>query len=182
MISGFSVVWSVRASLRCGIRAIAPWEAYLQRSMRLTRSGYCRDSGAPSSTISLEGADRLAEGRSGGIVRGRAALERTRLSAAEVEEDPAGVVDALCSKAEAAGGGAEEDPAAGGGGDAAEEEVSTGSQLLLQTQRQSQTTMKSEKSRREVIVLMLQNRRNCVGNPWLRGWLSRSRWRQQDQK
>ena len=106
--------------------------------MRSTRLGYCRDSGAPSSTISLGDADRLAEGRSEGIVRGRAATERTRLSAAGAVEDPAGAAGELCSMAEAAGGDAEEDPAAGGGGDAAEEEVSTRSQEFLQRQRQGQ--------------------------------------------
>jgi hypothetical protein len=121
MISGFSVTLvSSRVHGSIVARADAPREAYLQRSMRLTRSGYCMGSGAPSSTIYLGDAGQLAEARSAGIGAGRAATERTRWSAAQAAAGPAGAAGALCSKVEAVGGGEEEDPAAGGGGDAAE--------------------------------------------------------------
>lgn len=94
--------------------------------MHRSRWGYCRDSGALSSTICPEGAGQRPRVRSEGIGRGRVVLERMRLSAAAAGEGPADAAGVLCSRVEAVEGGEEEDPAGGGGGDAACEDVSTG--------------------------------------------------------
>jgi hypothetical protein len=93
--------------------------------MHQTRSVYCKDSDAPSNTEVPEDADQRAQGHSEYTAAGRAARERTRLNAGEVEVGlVVGDAGELCLRVEAAEGDVEEGPAERGGGDAARADVS----------------------------------------------------------